>query len=65
MSRPIRSEHEFFPVTSVPWTPAGEGVEERVLSRGDDGALTRITRWAPGRDTSPAGVIRGCAARAW
>lgn len=54
----MREQHEFFPVDGVAWGPAGEGVEERVLSRGDDGVtLTRVTRWRPGLDTSAAGVI--------
>ncbi|GAA4537364.1 cupin domain-containing protein [Pseudonocardia xishanensis] len=54
----MRSEHEFFAVADLAWTPAGEGVEERVLSRGEGAVLTRVTRWRPGLDTSLAGVIR-------
>ena len=53
----MREEFEFFPVADLPWTPAGEGVAERVLSRGEGPTLTRMTRWLPGLDTSGAGVI--------
>ena len=41
----MREEFEFFPVADLPWTPAGEGVAERVLSRGEGPTLTRVTRW--------------------
>lgn len=56
----MKAEHEFFPVDQVPWqtdarTPT---ISERLLSHGDDErTLTRIARWAPGTDTSAAGVI--------
>jgi len=54
----MRDECEFRPVEDVPWEQAGEGVEERVLSRGEGATLTRVTRWRPGLDTGAAGVIR-------
>jgi hypothetical protein len=57
----VRDELEFFPVEALPWRPdpAAPGIEERVLSRGDDGlTLTRVARWRPGLDTSASGVIR-------
>lgn len=54
----MRDELEFFPVDQVPWEPDG-AIEQRVLSRGEDGVtLTRIARWPAGHDTSTAGVIR-------
>jgi enamine deaminase RidA (YjgF/YER057c/UK114 family) len=53
-----RDEREFVAVDDLPWQPAGDGVEERVLSRGPGPTLTRVTRWRPGLDTSAAGVIR-------
>ena len=55
----VKSEHEFFPADEVPWTADGPGTSQRVLSHDpEDGTLTRLARWAPGTDTSPAGVIR-------
>lgn len=55
----MKEEHEFFAVDQVPWQVDTQTVYERVLSRGEDErALTRITRWEPGTDTSAAGVIR-------
>ena len=57
----MKAEHEFFAVDQVPWQADAHApaVTERVLSRGaDDRTLTRIARWAPGTDTSAAGVIR-------
>ncbi|GAA1841690.1 hypothetical protein GCM10009836_21360 [Pseudonocardia ailaonensis] len=54
----MREQFEFFPVDGVEWQQAAPGVEERVLSRGEGVTLTRISRWAPGLDTSAAGVIR-------
>ena len=57
----MRNELEFFPVDDLPWRPDphAQGVEERVLSRGDDGlTLTRVARWRPGLDTSASGIIR-------
>ncbi|MFC1402569.1 MULTISPECIES: cupin domain-containing protein [Streptacidiphilus] len=54
---------EFLAVESLPWSdaPGSPGVSERVLSAapsGDGDVLTRLARWAPGLDTSAAGVIR-------
>lgn len=63
----MKDEHEFFDAGAVPWTDAAgsPGVSERVLSAGPGGdpdrpakELTRLARWAPGLDTSAAGVIR-------
>lgn len=57
----MKAEHEFFAVDDVPWQSDAHAptISERVLSRGtDDRTLTRIARWAPGTDTSAAGVIR-------
>jgi hypothetical protein len=58
----MKDEHEFLDTAALPWSPvAGQpGVSERVLSAapGDAGELTRLARWAPGLDTSAAGVIR-------
>jgi ChrR-like protein with cupin domain len=44
----MKAEHEFFPASDVPWTEDGPGITQRVLTRADDGTLTRIARWAPG-----------------
>ncbi|GAA3089102.1 quercetin dioxygenase-like cupin family protein [Kribbella aluminosa] len=52
----MKDEREFFASGQVPWVDAGGGVAEQVLSRGPDGMLTRIARWAPGTTTSK--VIR-------
>jgi hypothetical protein len=58
----VKDEHEFLDSARVPWRPAAgsPGVSERVLSAGPDAEveLTRLARWAPGLDTSAAGVIR-------
>jgi hypothetical protein len=59
----LKDEHEFFDADELPWTDAegAPGVSERVLSSapsGDGAELTRLARWAPGLDTSAAGVIR-------
>ncbi|MEY9964187.1 hypothetical protein ABIA33_002229 [Streptacidiphilus sp. MAP12-16] len=59
----LKDAHEFFAVDEVPWTEAegAPGVSERVLSAalsGDAAELTRLARWAPGLDTTSAGVIR-------
>ncbi|MFF0271304.1 cupin domain-containing protein [Kribbella sp. NPDC004536] len=53
----MKAEREFFPSGQVEWADAGGGILERVLSRGADGMLTRLARWAPGTTTSD-GVIR-------
>ena len=60
VSKPSREEFEFSPVAQVPWlaVPDSPGVDERVLRRGDDRNLTRLTRWAAGTDTSDRGVVR-------
>jgi hypothetical protein len=56
----VKQEKEFFDAQDSDWTPApeAEGVAEKVLSRGDGALLTRLARWDPGLDTTPAGVIR-------
>jgi len=67
----MKDEHEFLDTDALPWTAVeGQpGITERLLSAapgnlgdpgnpGDPGELTRLARWAPGLDTSPAGVIR-------
>lgn len=54
----MRTEQEFIIAADVPWTQSAAGVHVRLLSRADDTDLTQITRWEPGLDTSPAGVIR-------
>jgi hypothetical protein len=49
---------EFFDPNTLPWrtVPEQVGVSERVLAHDPaSGLLTRIVRWAPGVDTSPAG----------
>jgi ChrR-like protein with cupin domain len=56
----MKEEFEFFAADTLPWRGAAQpGTEEKVLSRqADDPAiLTRLVRWAPGLDTSAAGVI--------
>ena len=54
----MRDELEFFPVDQLPWEPDG-AIEQRVLSRGEDGVtLTRQARWPAGHDTTAGGVIR-------
>ncbi|MGQ4516580.1 cupin domain-containing protein [Streptomyces sp. DW26H14] len=57
----MKAEHEFYDASALEWSPAegAPGVTERVLSAGgSDAELTRLARWAPGLDTSAAGVIR-------
>ena len=58
----IKQEREFFAAGDLPWSdcPDNPGVQERVLSRDEADAtiLTRLARWAPGLDTTAAGVIR-------
>jgi hypothetical protein len=54
----MKDEHEFFPVTGIPWTEDRIGITQRVLSSDPgDGTLTRLARWAPGT-VSGAEVIR-------
>jgi hypothetical protein len=55
-----KPEREFFPVDEVGWTPAmgGEvpGLFERILaSDPSSGVATRMLRFDPGTNTSPAG----------
>ncbi len=55
-----KPEHEFFPATSVDWTPVAGvevGMRERILAA-DPAAnvATRILRFPPGCDTTPNGV---------
>lgn len=58
MSKP---EREFFSVDEVPWSPVPAGVvglSERILVIDPErGVTTRLLRFAPGTDTSPAGVV--------
>jgi hypothetical protein len=56
----VKQEREFFDTADVDWTPAPGvgGVMEKVLSQGEGSILTRLARWEPGLDTTPAGVIR-------
>lgn len=56
-----KTEREFFPVTDVAWTPAmgGQvaGLFERILATDHQtGVATRVLRFDPGTNTSPAGV---------
>ena len=55
-----KAEREFYPVTDVEWTPAQGGLVpglfERILANDPEtGVATRMLRFAPGTDTSPAG----------
>ena len=55
-----KPEREFFPVDEVEWTPAmgGQvpGLYERILATDPaSGVATRILRFDPGTNTSPAG----------
>ena len=56
----VKQEREFFDTAALEWTPAAGsgGVLQRVLSQGDGAILTRLAKWEPGLDTTPAGVIR-------
>lgn len=56
-----KPELEFFPVEAVAWTPAlggtVAGLFERILAHDPEADVaTRILRFDPGTDTSPAGV---------
>jgi ChrR-like protein with cupin domain len=53
----MKAEREFFAASDVPWTEGGPGITQRVLTRADDGTLTRIARWAPGTSSGDE-VIR-------
>ncbi|MFC5267886.1 cupin domain-containing protein [Kribbella qitaiheensis] len=45
----MKSQHEFFTASDVPWTEVGPGISQRMLSSDPaDGTLTRIAKWAPG-----------------
>jgi hypothetical protein len=51
---------EFFDAETIPWSPAAgaPGVSERILAQdASGGLLTRMVKWAPGVDTSPAGAV--------
>lgn len=56
----MKEEREFYAPAELPWIkdPASPGVSQRVLSADGPVILTRLARWRPGLDTSPAGVIR-------
>ncbi|BBA99808.1 hypothetical protein RVR_6591 [Actinacidiphila reveromycinica] len=58
----MKDEREFYDAAEVAWREdaGAPGVGERRLSAGADPAVeqTRLARWAPGLDTSAAGVIR-------
>ena len=56
-----KAEHEFFPIADVAWTPAQgglvPGLSERILARdAQTGVATRMLRFDPGTNTSPAGA---------
>jgi ChrR Cupin-like domain len=56
----MKQEYEFFAAHDRAWKPGSVvGTDEKVLSRDPDDPeiLTRLVRWQPGFDTSPAGVI--------
>lgn len=56
----MKQELEFIAAGDQVWAPGPvAGTEEKVLSRDPDDPeiLTRLVRWQPGLDTSPAGVI--------
>ena len=56
----MKRQHEFFAADAIAWRDAPQpGTQEKVLSQdaGDPAVLTRLVRWAPGLDTSEAGVI--------
>jgi hypothetical protein len=57
-----KPEREFFPVTDVEWTPAQGGLVaglfERILATDPEhGVASRMLRFDPGTDTSPAGPL--------
>ena|SRR6478672_9435423 len=55
-----KPEREFFPVAEVEFTPCDppvRGLSERILAREtESGAATRMLRFEPGTNTTPAGV---------
>lgn len=53
-----KAEREFFPTQEVDWTAAGgvAGLSERILATDPEtGVATRMLRFEPGTNTSPAG----------
>ena len=53
-----KPEIEFTPVDDWDWTPVADGQYERILARDEDGDVaTRMLRFEPGCDTTPAGVV--------
>jgi hypothetical protein len=53
-----KPEREFFGTDQLEWTPAGQvdGLSERILAiDATTGVATRLLRFAPGTNTSPAG----------
>ena len=56
----MKPEHEFFPITNVPWTPVDKrvpGLTERILAYDPDAKVaTRILSFAKGTDTTPIGA---------
>lgn len=56
----MKQELEFFAAGDRTWEPGMvAGTEQKLLSSDPDDPeiLTRLVRWQPGLDTSPAGVI--------
>ena len=55
MAKPELEFHE----SRAPWRPTGNaGTEERILAEDDEnGTVTRLLRFEPGADTSPAGTL--------
>ena len=56
----MKHEYEFCAAHDRAWEPGWVvGTEEKVLSQDPDDPeiLTRLVRWPPGFDTSPAGII--------
>src|ERR1700755_862566 len=55
-----KPEHEFFPTSTVGFTPAAGGVgaltEGFLAPDGDTGVATRMLKFEPGTDTTPNGV---------
>jgi hypothetical protein len=55
-----KPEREFFDVAGVAWTPVDQrvpGLSEQILAReGETAAATRLLKFEPGTNTSPAGV---------
>ena len=54
-----KQEREFFPAEEVPWEPdpVVKGLYQRIISRDPEaGDYTRLLRFDPGTDTSPAGT---------